>query len=153
MLKVGLFLGAGTSVCWVAIDRKVAGFLPLADSVRPEAASAVRALQKAGVVTAMLTGDSLGPASAIGTAVGLEQVHVHASLLPQDKFDAVHAHFWLEHHPVVVHSIQPCRQVCLCLSSKLYLLLQIPSLHHSHELRVSHMQTSAELHMSVNAVS
>ena len=137
----------------MAIDRKVAGFLALADSVRPEAASAVRALQNAGVVTAMLTGDSLEAAGAIATAVGLKQVHIHASLLPQDKFDAVYAHFWLVHHSVVLHSIPPCRQVCLCSLSKLYLLLQIPSLHRGHELHVSYMQTSVELHMSVNAVS
>ena len=89
----------------MAIDRKVAGFLAMADSVRPEASSAVRALQKAGVVTAMLTGDSLGAASAIATAVGFEQEHVHANLLPQDKFDAVRAHFWLMHRSAVVHSI------------------------------------------------
>ena len=37
----------------------------------------------------MLTGDNPGAAAAVAAAVGLEGEHVHASLLPQDKFDAV----------------------------------------------------------------
>lgn len=86
----------------MAIDGKAAGFLALADSVRSEASSAVLALQKAGVVTAMLTGDSQGAASAIAIAVGLEQEHVHANLLPQDKLDVVSTHSWHVHSSVVL---------------------------------------------------
>lgn len=80
---------AGNSICWVAVDGKVAGFVALADSLRPEAASAVHGLHRAGLVTSMLTGDSQGAATAIAAALGFEQEHVHANLLPQDKFDAV----------------------------------------------------------------
>ncbi len=79
----------GASICWVAIDGSLAGYLALADSPRPEAAAAVQQLLSCGIVVAMLTGDNPGAAAAVAAAVGLEGEHVHASLLPQDKFDAV----------------------------------------------------------------
>ena len=82
-------MSAGASICWVAINGVLAGYLALADSPRPEAAAAVRQLQGQKMVTAMLTGDSSGAADAVANAVGLQQEHVHASLLPQDKFDLV----------------------------------------------------------------
>ena len=80
---------AGASVCWVGIDGTVAGYLALADTIRPDAASAVQQLQSCGIVTAMLTGDNFGAAAAVAAAVSLQKEHVHANLLPQDKFDAV----------------------------------------------------------------
>lgn len=79
----------GASICWVAIDGSLAGYLALADSPRPEAAAAVQQLLSCGIVVAMLTGDNPGAAAAVAAVVGLEGEHVHASLLPQDKFDAV----------------------------------------------------------------
>ncbi|KAL3134436.1 hypothetical protein ABBQ38_006494 [Trebouxia sp. C0009 RCD-2024] len=79
----------GTSICWVAINGSVAGYMALADSPRPDAAAAVQLLQSCGIVVAMLTGDNPGAAASVAAAVGLEAEHVHASLLPQDKFDAV----------------------------------------------------------------
>ena len=97
----GFFLSAGkhkkmfsftvstSSICCVAIDGNLAGYLALADSPRPEAAAAVQQLLSCGIVVAMLTGDNPGAAAAVAATVGLEGEHVHASLLPQDKFDAV----------------------------------------------------------------
>ena len=82
-------LSAGASICWVGINGVLTGFLALADSPWPEAAAAVRQLQDSKVVTAMLTGDSPGAADAVAAAVGLQREHVHASLMPQDKFGLV----------------------------------------------------------------
>lgn len=67
----------------------IAGYFALADKSRPQAAAAVNELQRCGLVTAMLTGDGPGAAAAVAAATGLQQQHVHASLLPQDKFDVV----------------------------------------------------------------
>lgn len=91
----------GASICWVAIDGSLAGYLALADSPRPEAAAAVQQLLSCGIVVAMLTGDNPGAAAAVAAAVGLEGEHVHASLLPQDKFDAVGV--YRKRHGSVVH--------------------------------------------------
>ena len=55
----------GASICWVAIDGSLAGYLALADSPRPEAAAAVQQLLSCGIVVAMLTGDNPGAAAAV----------------------------------------------------------------------------------------
>ena len=90
---------AGASICWVGIDGSVAGYMALADTVRPGAATAVQQLHSCGIVTAMLTGDNMGAAAAAAVAVGLEKQHVHASLLPEDKFDAVSMGMYLNISP------------------------------------------------------
>ena len=59
------------------------GILALADTVKPEAAEAVAALQRMGLEVAMLTGDNLRTATAIAREVGIARVM--AELLPEDK--------------------------------------------------------------------
>ena len=87
---------AGASICWVGIDGSVAGYMALADT---GAANAVQQLHSCGVVTAMWTGDNMGAAAPAAVAVGLEKQHVHASLLPEDKFDAVSMGMYLNTSP------------------------------------------------------
>ena len=65
------------------------GMLSVADAVRPDAHAAVTGLVSKGIRCAMLTGDTLGPAAAIGTAAGLARQDIHASLLPEDKLRLV----------------------------------------------------------------
>ncbi|KAK9829953.1 hypothetical protein WJX72_008845 [[Myrmecia] bisecta] len=79
----------GATVCCVAVDGQLAGFVAVADTVRDEAAAAVAALRKQGVVCGMLTGDGQGAAAAIASAVGLDAKLVHSQLLPEDKLDLV----------------------------------------------------------------
>ncbi len=110
LLTLPCSLPAGASICWVAINGSVAGYLALADSPRPDAAAAVQLLQSCGVVVAMLTGDNPGAAAAAAAAVGLEGEHVHASLLPQDKFDAVSLGCILASRGTSVGS--PCKYSC-----------------------------------------
>lgn len=72
----------------VAVDGVVAGVLAVADTVRPEAADAVRRLRAGGVSTVvMLTGDVSLVAEAVGRAVGVDEVR--AGLLPEDKLAVV----------------------------------------------------------------
>ena len=71
-------LFADASICWVAIDGSVAGYLALADSPRPDAAAAVQLLQSCGVVVAMSTGDNPGAAASVAAAVGLCMLPVAA---------------------------------------------------------------------------
>lgn len=79
---------AGQTVVVVGNDRHVCGLIGLADTVRPEAASALRALRAAGVRhIIMLTGDNRGTAEAIAAKTGVDEIR--AELLPADKVTAI----------------------------------------------------------------
>lgn len=84
----------GKTVMWVGARRGAAaqpallGLIAVADTVRPEAPAAVRALKAAGVrQVVMLTGDNLRAAQAIGAQAGVDEVR--AELLPEDKLAAI----------------------------------------------------------------
>jgi len=72
----------------VGVDGRPAGVIVMADQVRPDAASVVRALRALGVQRfAMLSGDERAVAEAVGRATGVEEVF--ADLGPRDKVDAL----------------------------------------------------------------
>ena len=76
------------TVVHVAIDGRYAGFLLIADVVKPHSAEAIRALKAAGVrKTVMLTGDAEPVAKAVSAQLGLDEYH--AGLLPGDKVDQI----------------------------------------------------------------
>lgn len=75
---------AGRTVVFVGTDDHVCGFVTLADSVRPEAVRAVRALREAGVAhIVILTGDNRPTADRIAAETGIDEVR--SELLPADK--------------------------------------------------------------------
>src|SRR5665647_3863046 len=67
----------------LAIDGALAGGIALADTVRGEASSVVRELQRMGIRAAMLTGDNQTAARAIAEQIGIQSVR--AEVLPQGK--------------------------------------------------------------------
>jgi Cu+-exporting ATPase len=71
----------------VAVDRKLAGTIGIADQPRPEARAAVEKLGQLGIKTAMLTGDDVRMANAIARQVGIQRVF--AEVLPDGKSDAI----------------------------------------------------------------
>ena len=76
------------TVVHVAIDGRYAGYLLIADMVKPHSAEAIRALKAAGVrKTVMLTGDAEPVAKAVSAQLGLDEYH--AGLLPGDKVDQI----------------------------------------------------------------
>jgi Zn2+/Cd2+-exporting ATPase len=79
---------AGQSIVIIGNDKHVCGLIAIADTVRPEAKSAIQALHHAGIKhVVMLTGDNKATASAIGAATGVDEVR--AELLPEDKVAAI----------------------------------------------------------------
>lgn len=74
--------GYGTEVL-TALNGKFIGRLVIADTLKEDAAPAISALKKSGIITAMLTGDAEESAKAVADAAGIDEVH--ARLLPQDK--------------------------------------------------------------------
>ena len=78
----------GTQV-YVAIDGTLAGRIRVADAPKEEAAEAVAELNRYGLVTAMLTGDTEENARRTAAELGVQQVK--AQLLPEDKLSALQA--------------------------------------------------------------
>ena len=78
-----LLEAAGDTVIVVG-DDTARGLIALRDTVRANAAEAVRALRHLGIEhVVVMTGDSQGPARLVASAVGADQVH--SGLLPSDK--------------------------------------------------------------------
>ncbi|MFQ5911768.1 MAG: heavy metal translocating P-type ATPase [Nitrospinota bacterium] len=79
--------GGGKTPMYVAVDRKPAGVVAVADTLKPNSLQAVRTLHDMGVKVAMLTGDNQRTAEAIALEVGIDRVL--AEVLPEDKADKV----------------------------------------------------------------
>ena len=76
------------TIVHVAIEGKYAGYLLIADVVKPHSAQAIKGLKAAGVrKTVMLTGDAEPVAKAVASQLGLDEYH--AGLLPGDKVDQI----------------------------------------------------------------
>jgi heavy metal translocating P-type ATPase len=68
---------------FVARDGQILGVIAVADTVRPEAKEAIDALNKMGIRTVLLTGDSKAVAAAVARQLGIHEVVAEA--LPEDK--------------------------------------------------------------------
>ena len=67
----------------VTIDGAAAGFIEIADTIKPEAAEAVRRLRGMGMEVWMITGDRAATAQAVASQVGIDRVL--ADVLPAGK--------------------------------------------------------------------
>jgi heavy metal translocating P-type ATPase len=77
----------GRSEVLIARNGTCCGSLLIADTLRPEAIDAVRALKSMGMNTILLTGDSAPVATAIAKSLGVDQVE--SELSPADKLNYV----------------------------------------------------------------
>ena len=91
MAKLGLTVPEITepgTIVHVAMEGRYAGYLLIADVVKPHSAAAIKGLKQAGVrKTVMLTGDAEPVAKAVSVELGLDEYH--AGLLPGDKVDQI----------------------------------------------------------------
>jgi len=73
---------------WVAHGDRLLGSIGLADTIKPEAASAIAHLKKMGIEHfALLTGDNPATARAIANEVGISDVY--AELMPENKLEII----------------------------------------------------------------
>jgi P-type Cu+ transporter len=77
----------GATAIYVAIDRRIAGIIAIADPIKPSAQGALRTLRKDGLRIVMLTGDNLTTARAVANALGIDEIE--AGVLPERKSDVV----------------------------------------------------------------
>ncbi len=78
--------GAET-VVFVLINNGLAGYIALADKIRPDSKEAVQALQKAGIKVYMATGDHQKVADSVAGQLGLDGVY--AQVLPDQKVNVI----------------------------------------------------------------
>lgn len=78
---------SGCSIIYVAVNGEAAGFIALADTVRPEAADMLAGVKRAGKTTMLLTGDHFNAAESVAAMVGVDEVY--AGCLPEDKLNII----------------------------------------------------------------
>ena len=79
----------GETLVFVAQSGKLLGYIAIADTVRKEAAKAIKELQRIGLHTILLTGDTEAAARMVASKTSINEFH--AELLPQEKVDFVDA--------------------------------------------------------------
>ena len=68
---------------FVARNNQILGVIAVADTIRPDAKGAIDALNRMGMRTVLLTGDSKAVAEAVGNQLGIREIVAEA--LPEDK--------------------------------------------------------------------
>lgn len=89
---ISALLDDGKTVMFVTIDGSLAGFVAVADRIKPTTAAAIRALHDSGLRIIMATGDNERAAKAVAKQLGIDEVR--ADVLPEGKkalIDELHA--------------------------------------------------------------
>jgi len=77
----------GSTVIYLAIDESAAGMIALSDTLRTDAAQAVKTIHQTGLKTVLLTGDGQQAAAHIAESVGIADV-THGCL-PENKLEVI----------------------------------------------------------------
>jgi Cu+-exporting ATPase len=77
----------GATAIFVAVDRKIAGLIGIADPLKATSGDAVAALKREGIRVVMLTGDNRTTAEAVARRLGIDEIE--ADVLPERKSDVV----------------------------------------------------------------
>lgn len=77
----------GHSLVYLAIDGQLAGAIELIPSLRPEARRIIEFLHRAGLQTAIISGDHERPTAALAAALGIDRYF--AETLPEHKADLI----------------------------------------------------------------
>ncbi|MBI2596096.1 copper-translocating P-type ATPase [Candidatus Daviesbacteria bacterium] len=81
--KIDQLENEGKTVMVLAVQKKVAGLIAVADTVKDSAREGIRALKKLGIESIMITGDNSKTANAIARQIGITSVL--AQVLPDQK--------------------------------------------------------------------
>jgi Cu2+-exporting ATPase len=77
----------GETLVYVVVNGQVAGFIALADQVRPESPDAIRTLHQNQIKTTLLTGDNKIVAESVAKALGMDSFF--AEVLPHQKLEKI----------------------------------------------------------------
>ena len=79
--------GQGASVMHLAVDGRLAGLLAVSDPIKETTTAALTALRNSGLRIVMATGDGVTTARAVGSCLGIDEVH--GEVKPADKLALV----------------------------------------------------------------
>jgi P-type Cu+ transporter len=79
--------GDGQTVVFVALDGRPAGWIAVADAVKPSAEEAIRQIQAQGLRVVMVTGDNRATAEAVARRLGIQDIE--AEVLPERKGEVI----------------------------------------------------------------
>jgi P-type E1-E2 ATPase len=72
----------------VAVDDVIAGYISVADTVRPESSKALENLNKLGISkTILITGDSMAVGEKVGSQLGVSEIY--SEVLPERKLEII----------------------------------------------------------------
>ena len=95
----------GLTTCFISIDDDFVCSISARDVIREDARDSVAALKHLGITPVMLTGDNKSVAVAIGNEAGIDEAHIHAELMPQDKLSLVSTY----REDIVIDTLPCCR--------------------------------------------
>jgi len=81
------FSSNAETIVFVLVDDKMAGYIALADAIRPESKEAIKVFKKNGIKVMMATGDNEIVAKAVADELGLDKYF--AEVLPHQKVEIV----------------------------------------------------------------
>jgi len=85
--KAGELQEQGHTVIFVALDRRAAGIIAVADPIKESSVEAIRHLHRLGIKIIMLTGDNARTAKAVAEKLGIDEVE--AGIEPKHKNERV----------------------------------------------------------------
>lgn len=85
--NVSADIQSGETVVYVMINDVIAGFIALADQIRPESAGAIATLKENHIKTVLLTGDNKVVAESVSKTLGMDSFI--AEVLPHQKLDKI----------------------------------------------------------------
>jgi heavy metal translocating P-type ATPase len=88
--EVAIAQNSGCTLIYVLNDQEPLGFIALSDTLRPDAAATIQAIEHTGAKTVLLTGDTPQAAQYIADLAGIHEVT--AGCLPEDKLNAILAY-------------------------------------------------------------
>ncbi len=77
------YLYDGCTVIYIGVDKNLAGYIVLSDTIRKESINMIDGIRKIGVTPVLLTGDNENAARTIGEKLHITEIH--ANCLPEDK--------------------------------------------------------------------
>jgi heavy metal translocating P-type ATPase len=86
---VAAFRATGETVMFLAVDGRLAGYIGVADPIKPTTRQAIAELKALGLHVVVVTGDNAATAMAVARQVDIEDVK--AEVLPEDKYRQVQA--------------------------------------------------------------
>ncbi len=88
-IAIAVLKVAGSTVLYVAVDGKYAGFITVADPLKASSVNALRELKAQGIRIVMLTGDNARTAQEIAGKLGIGKDDFRAEVLPAQKAEIV----------------------------------------------------------------